>query len=59
MPLAKKTKSAKGNQGAQWSRGSGDGGNVKYLPGSGGTDTSGMKPRTTGKKGREIARTGK
>ncbi len=55
MPLAKKTRSeSKRNQGAQDSAGSP--GNIKYLPNSGGTDKSGKKSVTTGKKGREIAR---
>jgi hypothetical protein len=58
VPLAKKTAKAKGNQGAQWSRGSGDGANVNYRPQAGAVDQN-PTPRRTGNKGEKIARTGK
>ena len=60
MPLSKKTMGEKRkNQGAQWSDHSGDGGNVHYLPNSGGTDRGPKPDAKSGNKGRELARKGK
>jgi hypothetical protein len=54
MPLAKKTKSSKSNQGAQSAPSAGPG-NIHYLPQAGGTDKSGKKPMVNSKHGRNLA----
>ncbi len=55
MPLAKKRKGGKGNQGAQWGD-TGSPGNIKHLPHDGATD---KKPAKRGpvssKKGRNLS----
>lgn len=52
MPLAKKSKKAKGNQGAQWGD-TGSAGNIHHLPRDGATD------KAPGKKGPKSSKRGR
>lgn len=51
MPLAKKMKGGKSNQGAQWGN-TGSAGNIKNLPQAGGTDKT-KRGRISSKHGRD------
>ncbi len=54
MPLAKKTKPAKGNQGAQWGP-TGSEGTIHKVPNDGGAGGGGVDSPKTGKRGRNIS----